>query len=247
VFTIPIQVFTMLRNTQLEVSERLSACVDDPRQPGKVRHAMLDLLRQRIFAIACGYPDGNDAARLAQDPIHKLLLERDPLAGERLASQPTLSRFENTPRRADLYRMTDALADVVIAHHRRRLRGKVARITVDRDPTDDPTHGQQEFTFYNAHYGNWCDLPGVVKLTFGREAEPHVVGVVLRPGKAPATAGAIPILWRLFAKLRRAFPGAKLRVRLDGGDAAPEIFDFLDSEGVEPAARALRPTSCASC
>jgi hypothetical protein len=232
---------------RLELSERLTACVDDPRQPGKVRHAMLDLLRQRIFAIACGYADGNDAARLAQDPIHKLLLERDPLAGERLASQPTLSRFENTPRRADLYRMTDALADVVIAHHRRRLRGKVARITVDRDPTDDPTHGQQEFTFYNAHYGNWCDLPGVVKLTFGREAEPHVVGVVLRPGKAPATAGAIPILWRLFAKLRRAFPGAKLRVRLDGGDAAPEIFDFLDSEGVEPAARALRPTSCASC
>jgi hypothetical protein len=54
-------------------------------------HAILDLLRQRIFAIACGYPDGNDAARLAQDPIHKLLLERDPIRGARLASQPTLS------------------------------------------------------------------------------------------------------------------------------------------------------------
>jgi hypothetical protein len=99
---------------RLELSQRLAACVDDPRQPGKVRHAMLDLLRQRIYAIACGYPDGNDAARLAQDPIHKLMLERDPIAGERLASQPTLSRFENTPRRADVYRLTDALADVVI-------------------------------------------------------------------------------------------------------------------------------------
>ncbi len=220
-------------DTRLGLSQRLTACVDDPRQPGKVRHAMLDLLRQRIYAIACGYPDGNDAARLAQDPIHKLMLERDPISGERLASQPTLSRFENTPRRADLYRMTDALAEVVIGHHRRRLRGKVARITVDMDPTDDPTHGQQEFAFYNAHYGNWCYLPVVVKLTFGEEAEPHVVGVVLRPGNAPATAGAIPILWRLFAKLRRAFPKAKLRVRLDGGYAAPEVFDFLDLEGVE--------------
>jgi hypothetical protein len=172
---------------RLGLTERLAACVDDPRQAGKVRHAMLDLLRQRIYAIACGYPDGNDAARLAQDPIHKLLLERDPITGERLASQPTLSRFENRPRRADLYRMTDALADTVIGHHRQRLRGKVARITVDMDPTDDPTHGQQEFAFYNAHYGNWCYLPVVVKLTFGEEAEQHVVGVVLRPGNAPAT------------------------------------------------------------
>ena len=220
-------------DARLGLSERLAACVEDPRQPGKVRHAMLDLLRQRIYAIACGYPDGNDAARLAQDPIHKLLLERDPIAGERLASQPTLSRFENTPRRADLFRMTDALAEVVIEHHRRRLRGRVQRITLDMDPTDDPTHGQQQFAFYNAHYGNWCYLPVVVKLTFGDEAEQYVVGVVLRPGNAPATAGAIPILWRLFAKLRRAFPKARLRVRLDGGYAAPEIFDFLEVEGVE--------------
>lgn len=218
---------------RLEVTERLAACVDDPRQSGKVRHAMLDLLRQRIYGIACGYPDGNDAARLAQDPVHKLLLERDPIAGARLASQPTLSRFENTPRRADLYRMTDALADVVIGHHQRRLRGKVRRITVDMDQTDDPTYGQQELAFYNGHYESWCYLPVVVKLSFGQETEQYVVGVVLRPGNASASAGTIPILWRLFAKLRRAFPRAKLRVRLDAGYATPEIFDFLEAEDTE--------------
>lgn len=218
---------------RLGISERLAGCVDDPRQPGKVRHAMLDLLRQRMFGVACGYPDGNDAARLAEDPIHKLLLERDPIAGEPLASQPTLSRFENTPRRADLYRMVDALADAVIEHHRRRLRGRVRRITVDMDPTDDPTHGQQELAFYNGHYQSWCYQPVVVKLTFDEEAEQHVVGVVLRPGNVPATAGAIAILRRLFAKLRRAFARARLRVRLDGGFAAPEVFDFLEDERAE--------------
>jgi len=218
---------------RLGISERLAACVDDPRQPGKVRHAMLDLLRQRVFGVACGYPDGNDAARLADDPIHKLLLDRDPIAGEPLASQPTLSRFENTPRRADLYRMVDALADAVIEHHRGRLRGRARRITVDMDPTDDPTHGQQELAFYNGYYQSWCYQPVVVKLTFDEEAEQHVVAVVLRPGNAPATAGAIAILGRLLPKLRRAFAQARLRVRLDGGFAAPEVFDFLEDEGVE--------------
>ena len=218
---------------RLGLSERLAACVEDARQAGKVRHAMLDLLRQRMYAIACGYPDGNDAARLSEDPIHKLLVERDPIDGERLASQPTLSRFENTPRRADLYRMADALADGVIEHHRGRLRGRAQRITVDMDPTDDPTHGQQEFAFYNAHYHSWCYQPVVVKLTFDGEAEQHVVGVVLRPGNTPATVGAIAILRRLFVKLRRAFARARLRVRLDGGFAAPALFDFLEDERVE--------------
>ena len=193
---------------RLGLSQRLAACLVDPRQPGKVQHGMLDLLRQRMFAIACGYPDGNDAARLSQDPIHKLLLERDPIAGRALASQPTLSRFENTPRRADLYRMADALAETVIAHHRRRLRGRVRRITVDMDPTDDPTHGQQEFAFYNGHYQSWCYLPLVVTLSFDDEAEQHVVAVVLRPGNAPASAGAVAIL-RRHARLHMSVEEAK--------------------------------------
>jgi hypothetical protein len=218
---------------RLGLTERLAECLVDPRQPGKVRHEFVDLLRQRIFGIACGYADANDAARLANDPMHKLVLERDPITGERLASQPTLSRFENTPRRADLYRIVDTLADVVIEHHRRRLRGKVSRITVDLDPTDDPTHGQQELAFYNAHYGNWVYLPVVGKLTFGDEAEQYVVGVVLRPGNASGAVGATALLRRLFEKLRRAFPKARLRVRLDGGYATPEVFDFLEDEGVE--------------
>jgi hypothetical protein len=218
---------------RLGLSERLAACIDDPRQPGKVHHEIHELLRQRLFAIACGYPDGNDAARLASDPIQKLLVERDPVAGDALASQPTLSRFENLPRRGDLFRMANALADGVIAHHRRRLRGKARRITIDLDPTDDPTHGQQEFAFYNGHYRNWCYLPVVVTLTFNDEREQYAVAVVLRPGKARPSQGAIQILRRLLPKLRQAFSKTRLRVRLDGGFATSEIFDFLEDERVE--------------
>ena len=88
-----------------------------------------------------GYADGNDAARLADDPIHKLLLDRDPITGAALASQPTLSRFENAPRRAELYRMGEALADSVIERHRRRLGRRCKHLTIDLDPTDSPTHG----------------------------------------------------------------------------------------------------------
>jgi hypothetical protein len=218
---------------QLGLARRLAACIEDPRQPGKIRHEIGELLRQRTFGIACGYADANDAARIADDPMHKLLAGRDPIAGEALASQPTLSRFENRVRRADLFRMADALADTVISHHRRRLRGKARRITIDMDPTDDPTHGQQELAFYNGHYDSWCYLPMVANVTFGDESEQYLVAAVLRPGNVHASLGAIGILRRLVRKLRTAFPKARLRVRLDGGFATPEIFDFLEEEGIE--------------
>jgi len=218
---------------QLGLSQRLAACLDDRRQPGKIRHEIEELLRQRTFGIACGYPDGNDAARIADDPMHKLLAGRDPIAGEALASQPTLSRFENGVRRADLLRMADALADTVLEHHRRRLRGKARRITIDMDPTDDPTHGQQEFAFYNSHYDSWCFLPMVATVTFGDEPEQYLVAAVLRPGNVHGSKGAIGILRRLVHKLRVAFPKAQLRVRLDGGFATPEVFDFLEDERLE--------------
>src|SRR5437667_10041063 len=84
-------------DTQWGLTKQLAACLEDDRQPGKVRHQTLELLRQRLFGLACGYADCNDAARLADDAIHKLLLERDPLAGPALASRPPLSRPETPP------------------------------------------------------------------------------------------------------------------------------------------------------
>jgi hypothetical protein len=93
------------------------------------------------------------------------------VTGPALASQPTLSRFENAVGRRTLARMGRTLAATVITHHRRRLKGRAQRITIDLDPTDDPTHGQQELTFFNGHYDAWCYLPLVATLTFNDEAE----------------------------------------------------------------------------
>ena len=91
-----------LIDDRLGLTWRLAGAIRDRRQPGKVAHPLRDLLRQRVFGLACGYADCNDAARLIDDPIHKLLLDRDPLDGAALGSQPTLSRFENAVGRADL-------------------------------------------------------------------------------------------------------------------------------------------------
>lgn len=139
------------------------------RQAGKVQHELRELITQRVMAIALGYEDANDAARLAFDPIHKLLVGRDPVDGEDLASQPTLSRFENAPNRKELLRMTEALAGRVIERHRKRLHGRAWRITIDLDPTEDPTHGAEQLSFFNRHYDSQCYLPVVCFLTFDGE------------------------------------------------------------------------------
>ena len=220
-------------DTAWGLTERLAACLDDAREPGKILHETRELLQQRVFGLCAGYADCNDAARLVHDPIHKLVLGRDPLSGLGLASQPTLSRFENTVRARELRAMTHVLADTVIAQQRRRRHGCATRITIDLDPTDDPTHGQQEFAFFNGHYDTWCYLPIVATVTFNDEPAQFAVAAVLRPGKAPASLGARGILRALLRKLRAAFPAALFRVRLDGGFASPKVFTFLERERVE--------------
>ncbi len=220
-------------DARLKLSRRLARCLSDARQAGKVEHSIRDLLRQRVFGIACGYADANDAARLGNDPVHKLLLDRDPITGAALASQSTLSRFENAPRRAQLYRMGETLAECVIERHRRRLGRGCKHLTIDLDPTDDPTHGGQQLTFFNGHYDSWCYLPVAGFVTFNHEPEQYRFSYVLRPGNAPARRGAIGILRRLLERLRAAFPRAKVLVRLDGGFAASELFEFLEAEGCD--------------
>jgi hypothetical protein len=218
---------------RLRLTETVAACLTDPRQPGKVAHSIVDLVRQRVFGLAAGYLDGNDAARLADDPLHKLVLDREPLTGPALGSQPTLSRFENGLGRRDLVRVGQSLARTVIAHHRRRLHGRARQITIDLDPTDDPTHGQQELSVFNGHYDTACYLPLVATLTFDDEPIQYLVGIVLRPGNAAAGRGAIGRLRWLCRALRRAFPRATRRIRLDGGFAGPTLLAFLDRAGVD--------------
>ena len=208
---------------RLGLLSRLAAALVDERQPGKVRHGLADLLGQRIYGLALGYEDANDAARLADDPMHKLLLGRDPIAGDALASQPTLSRFENDVTRGELLAMSEALFETVLSRHARRRR-KVRRITVDLDLTDDPTHGAQQMSFFNGFYGSWCFLPLLAYLTFDREPDQYLCAAALRPGNAPTQQGALTLLTRIVRRLQERFPRARILVRLDGGFAEPGLF-----------------------
>jgi hypothetical protein len=212
----------------------MADCLFDRRQAGKVGHSLNDLIAQRVFSIACGYADANDSARLTADPMHKMLLDRDPVTGLDMASQPTLSRFENAVGPHQLYHMGAALAESVIERHAQRLRHRARRVTIDLDPTDDPTHGAQQLSFFNSHYDNSCYLPMMGFVTFNDEAEQYLCASVLRPGNVTAASGAVGILRRLMGLIRRSFPQARIRVRLDGGFANPQLLAFLDDEsGVE--------------
>lgn len=219
---------------RLGLSERLAACIEDRRQPGKIEHTIHELLSQRLYAIACGYADCNDTARLSGDPVHQLLSRGQSPAEAMLASQPTLSRFENAADRASLYRMGVALAETVIERHRKRLgRRKVRHVRIDLDPTDDPTHGAQQLTFFNGHYDTWCYLPMVGFLTFDGEPDQYLFCYVLRAGNAPARQGARGILERIIKQVRANFPKARIEVRLDGGFAGPELLSFLEEQDVD--------------
>ena len=216
---------------KLRLSVALAACLSDERQQSKVTHSLTELFQQRLFGIARGYADGNDAARLAGDPVMKLLAGRDPIAGGSLASQPTLSRFENAVRPREMLRLSEALADAVVVRHKRKKR--VRRITIDLDPTVDPTHGVQQLTFFNGFYDTSCYLPLAGFLTFDDEVEQYLFCYVPRAGNAAAKHGAIGVLKRLLPRLRRAFPKARLRIRLDGGFSGPELYEFFEANRLD--------------
>jgi Transposase DDE domain group 1 len=119
----------------------LAAGVPEWRR-GTVRHSLAALVRQRVFQIACGYEDQNDADTLRTDPLLKLVCGRLPESGADLASQPTLSRLENAVDRQACRQLAHALLDVYLAQ--RGQAGPPARILLASDSTADPTHGHQE-------------------------------------------------------------------------------------------------------
>src|SRR6266404_1669511 len=166
---------------QIGLTARLAAAIHDTRHPSSIDHPLRDLLAQRIYQIASGYADGNDANSLRRDPLFKLGVERPPLAPEQdLASAPTFSRLEHSVDRKDLYRLTQAFVDHFIASYPE----PPAAIVLDVDHSDDPTHGQQALTFYNHSYRNYCYLP-----LFIFEGTSHaLVTAVLRPGIRPMGA-----------------------------------------------------------
>ena len=143
---------------RLGLTRGLARCVTDRRQPAKVRHEMLALVRQRIYQIALGYEDCNDADHLRADPALKLAVGRAPTEDD-LASQPTLSRLENQVGWHECWRISEALLECYRQRHRKH---PPARLVLDVDATDDETHGHQQLAFFHGYYDEHCYLPLLV-------------------------------------------------------------------------------------
>ena len=214
---------------QMGMIAAMAESFTDQRDGARVKHDIEELLSQRIFGLACGYEDGNDAARIASDPVMKTLAGRDPF-GEDLASQPSISRFERSATRKDLFRIGMALMETVVRAQRRGREGWAKRITIDLDQTPAATYGGQQLTFFNGHYDTYCYIPLVAAISFAGEPDQYVVASMLRPGNAPDKRGAIALLSRLLPVLRENFPEAILAIRLDAGFCAPEIIDYVENE-----------------
>ena len=208
---------------RLGIAERLAACIDDPRLPGRVRHAVVDILRFRMLMIAAGYEDGNDADSLRHDPAFKLALDHLP-GGDALCSQPTISRTENRPGTRSLPRMARAMAELCCDS----LRQVPRRIVLDVDDTFDAAHGERQLRLFNAHHDEYGFQPIAV---FDGEGRP--VTAMLRPAKRPSGREARAFLRRLVRAVRGRWPRVEILVRADSHYCAPEVLDFCRGEGLE--------------
>ena len=202
---------------QTGLIDRLASAIKDRRHPSYIEHSLADLLRQRIFQTACGYADGNDANALRHDPVFKLAAARAPLdADNALASAPTFSRLENSLSRKDIYRLARALCEAFVASYA----SAPALIVLEMDHSEDRTHGQQELSFYNHHYGSHCYLP----LFLFEGLSGKLITAVLRPGKRPTGRENAAIVGRVVRHLRQAWPDTHIVLRGDGHFANPELM-----------------------
>jgi len=203
----------------LRLSERMAALLPDERDPRKVKHDRREQMRQRLYQIALGYADCNDADRLRHDPLLKSVCDQPPQA-EGLSSQPTLSRLEN----AVDGRALRAVLHEIEEQYERSFQQAPEVVVLDIDSTDDPTHGQQQLSFFHKYYDQHMYHP---LLIFDGERG-HLVSVVLRPGNAHAARGAMGVLRRLMRRLKQRFPHVQIVVRGDSAFAVPRVLRMVE-------------------
>jgi hypothetical protein len=207
------------------ICRRLAGCIADRRDPGRVVHRLDDILRARVFAIACGYEDADDLDALRDDPGFRLALGKLPGSGTGLASQPTMSRWENAPTTRELAKLMGEMIGIYCASYP----VPPSAVTLDIDDTCDVAHGYQQLSFWNGHHGERCFLPIHVYDT----ATGRPVAMLLRTGKTPSGAEAAGHIRRLVRHIRRHWPETHITIRGDGHYGRPEVMAFCDAHGID--------------
>ena len=200
------------------ILSRLSRAIKDHRHQSYVAHSTAELIKQRVFQIACGYEDANDCNALCSDPGFKVACDRLPISGENLASQPTMSRFENQMSRSDLYRVARAFVDCFIASYKK----PPSSIILDIDDTQDRVYGTQQLSLFNGYLGAYSYQP--LHIYEGQSGK--LITTILRPGVRPDGKQIVTILKRLVAYIRQAWPKVALFLRGDAHFSSPEVQDF---------------------
>lgn len=209
---------------RLGLADKLAAVITDSRHPARVVHALSDILRARIFAIACGYEDANDLERLRSDPAFKLACNRLPDSGFDLCSQPTLSRMENLPDLRTVMRLGHVMVDLWLSSYGT----PPDRVTLDIDDTLDVVHGHQQLSLFNAHYDERCFLPIHVYDT----ATGRPVAMILRPGKTPTGQEIRGHVRRLVHRIRAHWPTTRITIRGDGHYGRPQVMQWCEDNDV---------------
>jgi hypothetical protein len=216
-----------LADRKIGLTQALACCVPDIQEQAKVRHTILEILRERVYAIACGDEDANDLDTLRSDPALKLACERRPQRDPELASQPTISRLENRMRPRELLAMGKAIARSVVA----QLPETTQCVILDVDATDDPCHGQQQFEFFNRYYDTHCYLPLHLYVT-GPDKKQRLMASLLRPGNASYRTGLFGMLRLAVRILKARFPKLRIILRADAGFGYGDVLAFCEAYDV---------------
>jgi hypothetical protein len=204
---------------RLGLTQAFTQVLHDPRDPDLIEHPLLEMVRSRVYGILAGYEDQNDHDTLRHDPLFKLLADRSPVAAP-LASQPTLSRFENHIDIPSLKRLRDVFIDQFIA----AFEAPPRRVTLDLDAVDDPAHGHQQLTFWHGYYDQNQYLP----LFITCPDNDLFVMLSLRPGHVHAALGADADLEYLVGRLRQAWPDVVIVVRGDSAFGIPRMYEVCE-------------------
>jgi hypothetical protein len=211
--------------SNLSIFEKLSYCFIDRRHPGYILHSLINLFKQRIFQICAHYEDCNDSDFMRYDPTIKLLCNRLPESGDDLASQPTMSRLENSPSRKDLYRMGEAFIELFIDSYKKPPKS----IILDFDETEDTVYGHQQLSLFNKYYKSDCYLP--LHIYEGNSGK--LICAILRPGRRPSGKETVMYLKRIVSRLRTVWPDVNILFRADSNYSGPDVYQYCDDHNIK--------------